>query len=214
MKIDRIPFGKISGLKSTACGLAAALTASLSSNVDAVDIVWGPNANGGNGLTWDTTNQNWTTVLATPWAGYGNFAVLGAADVTISTPVRVDGFSGSGSIGGGDLRLGGSGVTSTFSGTLGSSTRLIWDNSSFVDFSGANNSTNQWVMRRGGTLRLSGANAFKATSAAKIECGLGEGFTMELAAGDLSLNLGACRTYVCVLKSTLQNARYRVFIQI
>jgi hypothetical protein len=26
--------------------------------------------------------------------------------------------------------------------------------------------------------------------------------------------LGACRTYVCVLKSTLQNARYRVFIQI
>jgi hypothetical protein len=25
---------------------------------------------------------------------------------------------------------------------------------------------------------------------------------------------GACRTYVCVLKSTLQNARYRVFIQI
>jgi hypothetical protein len=28
------------------------------------------------------------------------------------------------------------------------------------------------------------------------------------------LALGACRTYVCVLKSTLQNARYRVFIQI
>jgi hypothetical protein len=27
-------------------------------------------------------------------------------------------------------------------------------------------------------------------------------------------DLGACRTYVCVLKSTLQNARYRVFIQI
>jgi predicted DNA-binding antitoxin AbrB/MazE fold protein len=27
-------------------------------------------------------------------------------------------------------------------------------------------------------------------------------------------SLGACRTYVCVLKSTLQNARYRVFIQI
>ncbi len=29
-----------------------------------------------------------------------------------------------------------------------------------------------------------------------------------------TFNLGACRTYVCVLKSTLQNARYRVFIQI
>ncbi len=54
-------------------------------------------------------------------------------------------------------------------------------------------------------------------------CALRRGRALKLAAGRQSrlklrefdlISLGACRTYVCVLKSTLQNARYRVFIQI
>ena len=131
----------------------------------AATIDWQAGANSGDSTTWNTTFSNWNTAIATPWAAVGNFATLGNASVTLGAAVRMDGFSGSGSIGASStqqLRIGGAGVTSTFSGTIGNNVSLVWEAGvpSILDFSGTNNNTAaQWVFRSAGTFRISSANA-------------------------------------------------------
>ena len=143
----------------------------------------------GDGTTWDTTSQNWSPAGAA-WTSPAHFAELGSSNVTLGATVRMTGFNGSGAIDAGsvlDLRIGGSGVTSTFSGTLGPNVRLVWDSSSVLDLSGTNNSTQQAVLRNNGTLRLSSADAWKDGTKAKLEVGTGN-FTVELAAADETFN--------------------------
>jgi len=138
----------------------------------------------GDGTTWDKTSQNWSPAGAA-WTSPAHFAELGSNNVTLGAAVKMTGFNGSGTIDAGsvlDLRIGGAGVTSTFSGTLGADVKLLWDSSSVLDFSGTNNSTLQAVLRSGGTLRLSSADAWKAGNKAKIETS--GSFTIELAAAD------------------------------
>ena len=158
----------------------------------------------GDGTTWDTTSQNWSPAGAA-WTSPAHFAELGSNDVTLGASVKMTGFNGSGAIGGNssvlDLRIGGAGVTSTFSGALGTNVKLVWDGTSVLDFSGTNNSTRQAVMRSGGTLRLSNADAWQAGTKAKIEAGSGS-FTIELAAADEDFNGNL------FLNSTTQTARF------
>ena len=143
----------------------------------------------GDATTWDTTSQNWSPAGAA-WTSATHFAELGANNVTLGAAVRMTGFNGSGTIDAGsvlDLRMGGAGVTSTFSGTLGADVKLVWDGTSVLDLSGANNSTRQAVMRNNGTLRLSRADAWQAGTQAKIELNgsaSNNEFTIELAAED------------------------------
>ena len=152
----------------------------------AATINWDGASNSGDGSTWDTTFANWDTATSNPWTSTAHFAVLDSNNVTLGADVRMTGFSGSGAISadtGLSLRFGGAGVTSVFSGTLGTNIRLVWDGSSVLDFSGTNDSTNQAVLRNNGTLRLSSADAWQDGNKAKIEAGSGQ-FTIELAAAD------------------------------
>jgi autotransporter-associated beta strand protein len=171
----------------------AALGALALANPAQAQILWQAGANSGNSTTWTTGNQNWNTATATPWATAGNFAALGDASVTLGAAVRMNGFSGSGSIGAASaqqLRIGGAGVTSSFSGTIGNNVFLIWDAASILDFSGINNNTSaasQWLFRNGGTFRLSSATALQTMNTAKVESGSGT-FTFELASADLRIN--------------------------
>jgi autotransporter-associated beta strand protein len=163
---------------------ALALTVTTSSQAQ---IAWSGPATGG---TWNTTNTNWATATATPWEAAGNFAALGNASVTLGTDVRMNGFSGTGSIGAGSaqyLRLGGAGVTSTFSGTIGNNVGVVWDNNSILNLTGSNSSTNQWVFKNGGTFRIGSATAWQTTNSAKVEASAGT-FTFELAAANLQIN--------------------------
>ena len=167
------------------------IAAALPLGLTAANINWVGASNGGDGSTWDTTWQNWDTTDAVPWDTTEHFAELGSNIVTLGDDVKMTGFNGSGTIDAGsvkkDLRIGGAGVTSTFSGTLGTNVKLVWDGASVLNLSGTNDSTQQAVLRNNGTLRLSSADAWKAGTKAKIELSTGTSnnkFTVELAAAN------------------------------
>jgi autotransporter-associated beta strand protein len=171
--------------------IAAAFGLIISPPVHAANYTWiGPD----NG-TWDQTGANWSPAGAT-WAnpaGFSHVAQLGSSNVTVFYgEVFVNSFSGSGSLSAtinSTIRLWTG--NSSFSGTIGQLLRVVWNGSATLDFSGTNNDTlNQWVFRRNGTLRLSSADAWKTNSYAKVEDSTANlGFTIELAAADESFNM-------------------------
>ena len=181
------------------------IAAALPLGLTAATFNFTPGGNGGVDSIWDTSNQNWDSTSAAWTSATAHFAELGSNNVTLGASVKMTGFNGSGAIGGNssvlDLRIGGAGETSTFSGALGTNVKLVWDGTSVLDLSGTNNSTRQSVLRSGGTLRLSNADAWQAGTKAKIEAGSGS-FTIELAAADEDFNGNL------FLNSTTQTARF------
>lgn len=90
------------------------------------------------------------------------------------------------------VRLTGTGLANEFSGVITGKVALVWDaTAAAINFSGDNYSMGQWVIRNGGTLRISSTNAYKETSGGKLESGETTGpCTVELAAGSLRINTG------------------------
>ena len=151
-----------------------------------VNYTWTPLANGGDHVTWDSTNQNWDSAAAAWGSGNGHFAVIGSGNPQISGSLYMTGFSCSGNIGGsGQLRLGGVGITSTLSGNIGSGIAVIYDMnpSSTLIMSGINNSTTEFVFRNNGTYRLASAGAWTDINRGKVEAYTHK-FTFELASSD------------------------------
>ena len=168
--------------------IAAAFGLIISPPAHATTYTW----TGAPGATWDTTGMNWNPAGAT-WSATTHNALLGSSNATVfGGGVFVNSFSGSGSLSATDInstiRLGTG--NSSFSGTIGQNLRVVWQDAATLDFSGTNNDTlNQWVFRRNGTLRLSSADAWKTNSNAKVEdITANLGFTIELAAADESFN--------------------------
>lgn len=118
-----------------------------------------------------------------------------------------------------NFRVTSSSWSDVFSGVITGKVGMVWDNTSgaILNFFGNSYSTGQWVFRQKGTFRISSTNAYKATSSGKLEDGNVDTlpFTVELAAGNLSLNTvnmvwNSNPTYVTGIRFAALNAERTV----